>query len=402
MSQVPELLSPAGSLEKLKIVVLYGADAVYVGGRGFGLRAASENFTDRELAEGVAFAHGYGAKVFVTLNGLLHDEDLEELPSFCHFLQSIGVDAVICSDLGVMETVRRSGGLPIHLSTQASCLNGYSGKFWKAMGVSRLILGREVSLGEAGEVKAQTGLEVELFVHGAMCSSYSGHCVISNYTAGRDSNRGGCAHSCRFDYSLGRDLGKEPRQVLPFMSSKDLQGLSLLGQYRECAIDSIKIEGRMKGPLYGATVTKVYREALDSWPHWEGRLENWKEELRSFSHRDYTEASLRGSGAGSESSYGGREEVNKGTHRVLGTVVALTGEDMVVKVKNSFSQGSELEILPFKGCPFSLGLSGVKIKSLEGDSLSLARPSSLVRLPRLEGVERWNVVRARSSGELSC
>ena len=398
MSQMPEILSPAGSLEKLRTAVLYGADAVYVGGLYFGLRTASENLTDEELRQGVSFAHRHGAKVFVVLNGFLHDEDLEHLPPFCRFLESIAVDAVICSDMGVIATVRNNSELPIHLSTQASCLNSYSGRLWAQTGVSRLILGREVSLVEGQKIKEQTGLEIELFVHGSMCSAYSGNCVISNYTAGRDSNRGGCAHSCRFSYSL-RD-GERSEQSF-FMSSKDLQGIALLEQYVAAGVDSIKIEGRMKGPIYVATVTKVYREALDYLGHWrrdgEGdraewcqRLSGWQRELESFAHRDYSTASLLFP-AGPDSIYDQREELKKRSHDVLGTVVEVSKKELIVSVKNSFAADSVVEVLPFRGAPIVFPAG--QMKSLGGASLECARSSTLVRLSGVLGVERGNVVR---------
>ena len=386
MSQVPELLSPAGSLDKLKVSVLYGADAVYVGGPEFGLRAAGDNLTNEELTEGVNFAHIRGAKVFVALNGFLHDSDLDRLGPFCEFLQSLGVDAVICSDLGVIETVRECSDLPIHLSTQASCLNSYAAKWWKSLGIHRVILAREVSLDEAKAIKENTGLEIELFVHGSLCMSYSGNCVISNYTAGRDSNRGGCAHSCRFSYVL-KGEGQQERSL--FMSSKDLQGLEVLHEYVRAGVDSVKIEGRMKGEIYAATSTKVYREALDFWDS--KNVDSWKRELASFSHRDYTLASLI-SPAGQESLYHDREELKKSTHRVVGTVQAVSDDEMVIKVKNSFVPGDSLEVIPFKG--ETLTASCGEIKSLSGKTLNRAVASSLVRIKAPKGAEKWNMVRA--------
>ena len=191
MRTASEILAPAGNLEKLKVAVLYGADAVYIGGQKYGLREASENFTYDEIREGVEFAHQHQSKVFVVLNGFLHDSDLETLPEFLSFLENVGVDAVIVSDLGVIATVRKFSNLEIHLSTQASCLNVEAAKFWKDQGVKRVVLGREVSIPEAALIKRESGLEVELFIHGSMCMAYSGNCVISNYTQGRDSNRGG-------------------------------------------------------------------------------------------------------------------------------------------------------------------------------------------------------------------
>ena len=258
---LPELLAPAGSLEKLKTAVLYGADAVYFAGQEFGLRAAADNFTLDEIREGVEFAHSRGAKTYVVLNGFLHDSDLENLPAFVRFLKDVGVDAVIVSDPGVAMVVREHGPIPLHVSTQASVMNTYGALAWKELGAVRVVLGREVSIREAGRIQREAGIEIELFVHGAMCMAYSGHCVISNFTQGRDSNRGGCAHSCRFSYDVKFESGQHESSFV--MSSKDLEGLMALPQFVEEGIVSLKIEGRMKGPLYAATTTRVYRAALD-------------------------------------------------------------------------------------------------------------------------------------------
>jgi putative protease len=242
---LPEILAPAGSLDKLKVAVLYGANAVYVGGQKFGLRTAAENFTPDELREGISFAHERGAKVYVVLNSFLHDKDLQELPDFVNFLGEVGADAVIVSDLGVVRTVRSLSNIPVHISTQASTLNVEAAKLWKKAGASRIVLGREVSVKEAGKIKREAGIEIEMFIHGSMCMAYSGNCVISNFTQGRDSNRGGCAHSCRFEYSL-EGLDTLEKKKAYFMSSKDLEGLRVLPQFIEEGIDSLKIEGRMK------------------------------------------------------------------------------------------------------------------------------------------------------------
>ena len=215
----PELLAPAKNLERLKVAIAYGADAVYLGGQKYGLRTRADNFTDYDLEIGVAFAHQHDAKVYVTLNAFLHDADFEGLEKYCQFLESIGVDAVIVSDLGVLRVVQHSN-LNIHLSTQASCLNSYAARLWKEMGVKRLIVGRELSIAEAGLIR-RSGIDVEMFAHGAMCMAYSGHCTISNFTAGRDSNRGGCIQSCRLPYHL---QSKNPRPLMgeDFVSSKEM------------------------------------------------------------------------------------------------------------------------------------------------------------------------------------
>lgn len=243
-----ELLAPAGNFEKLRVALLYGADAVYCAGLEFGLRSGADNFSDHELTQAVAYVHERGRKIYVTLNAFLHDNDLVRLPEFVRFLEDITVDAVIVSDLGVMSVIQKHSRIPIHLSTQASCLNSWSARFWKQMGATRVILGREVSIAEAESIGREVGIEVELFIHGAMCSAYSGHCVISNYTAGRDSNRGGCVQSCRMPYEVVSNNEvvnlQTPVPAQTLLSSKDLRGLRLLPKFLESGIASAKKIGR--------------------------------------------------------------------------------------------------------------------------------------------------------------
>ena len=347
----PELLAPAGSLEKLKVAVLYGADAVYCGGQEFGLRTAAENFTNAELEEGVQFAHAHKSKVFVVLNGFLHDKDLVSLPEFVQFLDSIHVDAVIVSDLGVIEVVKQNSSIPVHLSTQASCLNIESAKMWKQMGVTRVVLGRESTIEEAAKIKKETGLEVEMFIHGSMCMAYSGNCVISNYTSGRDSNRGGCAHSCRFEYTLNSDA-KDTSVNSYFMSSKDLKGIEVLPLFLDAQIDSLKVEGRMKGHLYAATISSSYSRALNEYRKnkniSKNTLNELSDELNKISHRDYTTASLI-SPAGPDSVYQDRENT-EGDYVAVGLVVDSTpNECIVIEVKRAFNKNDVLEFMLFSG-----------------------------------------------------
>ena len=395
---VPELLSPAGSLEKLKVSISYGADAVYCGGQKFGLRSAADNLTYQELEEGVSFAHEKNAKVFVVLNSFLHDQDLEELPPFVRFLEDVGVDAVIVSDLGVVRTVRNVSNIPIHLSTQASCLNIQSAHFWKQMGVQRVVLGREVSLEEASLIKKETGLEVELFIHGSMCMAYSGNCVISNYTSGRDSNRGGCAHSCRFEYTLEEkeDSGSKKALKSFFMSSKDLKGISVLPDFIRYGVDSLKIEGRMKSHLYAGTTSKVYSEALRYFSkngHFLSEdLYSWKEELNKVTHREYHEGNLVEK-AGTDSIYSERETEEK-EFVIVGLVLQIIHEKfMLVEVRSSFSPGEELEILPFEGKP--IPFKADYIENVAGEKFEKTKPGLLVKLPLFKGVDKWNIIRKR-------
>ena len=395
---MPEILSPAGSLDKLKVAVLYGANAVYVGGQKFGLRTAAENFTTDELKEGVAFAHERGAKVYVVLNSFLHDKDLVELPEFVEFLDSIKVDAVIVSDLGVIRTVRKHSSIDIHISTQASTLNVEAAKLWKNMGATRIVLGREVSIKEAGKIKREAGIEIEMFIHGSMCMAYSGNCVISNFTQGRDSNRGGCAHSCRFEYSL-EDLDTKEKRKAYFMSSKDLEGLRVLPEFIKEEIDSLKIEGRMKSYLYAGTMSKVYSEALNYYKEHgdllSDKLLSWEEELRKVSHRAYTEASLV-TPAGKDSIFNERENNPDNEWLMVGTVVETSPESgIIIEVRNAFNQGDYLEVIPFVGEAFTLNT--LEMMDLNLNPVLRTKPSTLVRLPYRENVSVHNLVRARGA-----
>lgn len=391
--KLPELLIPAGSLEKLKTAVLYGADALYLGGQKFGLRAAADNFTLEELAEGVEFAHARGTDIYVVLNSFLHDTDLKELPEFVKYLESLGVDALIVSDLGVIETISSVSDLPIHLSTQASCLNRYSGKLWKKMGVKRLILGRELTINEAKRIKDEVDIEVELFIHGSMCMAYSGHCTISNYTQGRDSNRGGCAHSCRFEYSLEQENSLEAKKAY-FMSSKDLAGIQMLEEFINAGIDSVKVEGRMKSPLYAGTIAKVYREALDYYKEhqnfYSDDMKRWESELSKVTHRAYHLGSLDQK-AGDDSIYNEREH-NDSQYEVVGRIVDILESKAVVEVRNAFWPKTKLEYIPFVGdaVEFQAG----NIENFSSQLIEKTRPSTLVQIPLVKGMKKDYLIRA--------
>jgi putative protease len=269
--------------------------------------------------------------------------------------------------------------LPIHLSTQASCLNSATASLWKKAGVTRLVLGRETSIEEAGKIKRETGLEVELFIHGSMCMAYSGHCVISNYTQGRDSNRGGCSHSCRHDYEVTDEQGNKKNSF--FMSSKDLRGLELLPYFSQYEIDSLKIEGRMKGPLYAANSTRTYRQALDllragEWsPDLAAQLE---QELEKMAHRSYTSASLS-KPANFESVYHDRE-TEFSDYECSGVVIGETERDLLIEVRAKFFSGDELELLPFRGP--KLILSAEDLRDFRNQPLDSTRPGYVVRVRR--------------------
>jgi len=268
-----ELLAPAGGAEQLEYALLYGADAVYVGGERFGLRQRAENFSTDELAHAVGYAHQHDQRIYVTLNALMHPGDLEPLGEYAQWLADIGVDAVIISDLGALSVMRAvAPQLKIHVSTQASVTNARSALQWCELGASRIILARELSLAEIATIRAEVGdtLELEVFAHGAMCVAYSGRCLISAYLNDRDANRGHCTQPCRWNYALMEQT--RPGTYLPIeedargtylLSSQDLMMLEHLDELRDAGVDSIKIEGRVKGAYYVATVVNAYRRVLD-------------------------------------------------------------------------------------------------------------------------------------------
>lgn len=273
-----ELLAPAGTLEKLKIAVHYGADAVYIGGQAYGLRSHAGNFDYDEMKEAVAYAHPRGVKVYVASNMVTHVGDEKGAGDFFKQLDDIGIDAVIISDPALMEIcASQAPGLEMHLSTQQSAVNYETLNFWQEAGLTRCVLGREVSMAEIKEIRSKTSVEIEAFIHGAMCISYSGRCTLSNHMAHRDANRGGCCQSCRWKYDLyempilgqkesisGRQLDPEEREAFS-MSAVDLSMIRHVGDLIESGIDSFKIEGRMKSIHYISTVVNVYRQAIDAY-----------------------------------------------------------------------------------------------------------------------------------------
>lgn len=296
-----ELLAPAGDLERLKIAFTYGADAVYLGGEIFGMRSAAKNFTIEEMAEGVEFAHERGKQVFVTLNIIPRSEELQQLKTYLLELQRINVDAVIVSDPGIFSIVKETiPNMEIHISTQASTTNPLAANFWYNKGAKRVVMARELSFDEIKEISnnGNENMDIEAFVHGAMCMSYSGKCVISNYTTGRDANRGACAQPCRWKYTLVDEVSNGTfEKVLDeidasfFFNSKDLCMIEYIPQIIESGITSLKIEGRMKTAYYVATTVRAYRMALDAYykdpDNWEFNP-MWLDELKKGSHRDYS------------------------------------------------------------------------------------------------------------------
>ena len=397
-----ELLAPAGNYQKFKSAVLYGADAVYLAGPRYGLRSASDNFSDLELQQAVEFAHARKRKVYVTLNAFLHEADMVSLPKYVEFLAECEVDSVIIADLGVMSVVQEKSKIPIHLSTQASCLNLESAKAWKEMGVKRIILGREASIEQARIIQQEAGLEVEMFIHGAMCMAYSGNCTISNYTAGRDSNRGGCIQSCRFSYSVIQEnsvLEDKSLECSPtsLMSSKDLRGLDLLPKFLKTGVESIKVEGRMKSSLYAATTINAYALALkwcDSTPQeqWPEKLKELSGMLEKIPHRGYTYGYLKyqpesAVTAGAESIYQGDRNGRNSGYEFAGTVMEVEkSKSFTMLTQNSFDSDRILEVLTFDGSVIEIATQ--EMRTLNNTPVQRANPNRLLRFSFSEAVEK--------------
>lgn len=299
-NNLPELLAPAGDMEKLRFAIAYGADAVYLAGQKFGMRAAAANFDDEALRAGITYAHARGVKCYITVNIMPSERDLHALPAYLELLQDAGADALIVADVGVIRLAQKyAPRVPLHISTQTSILNHEAANFWADLGAERIVLARELSLEEIAEIRANTPktLEIEAFVHGAMCISYSGRCLISQYMTGRDANRGACAQPCRWNYALMEE--KRPGEFFPveedargtyLYNSKDLCMIGHIPELVRAGVDSLKIEGRNKTAYYAACVTGAYRAALDAYaadPAGFKLPQFCLDEVNKVSHRDY-------------------------------------------------------------------------------------------------------------------
>ena len=357
-----ELLAPAGDLERLKTAFIYGADAVYIGGEIFGMRSAAKNFNKEDMAEGVRFAHERGKQVFVTVNIIPRNEEFEQLEAYLKELEEIGVDAVIVSDPGVFSVVKKVvPNMEIHISTQASTTNAASATFWYNQGAKRVVMARELSFEEIKEIRDNSpeGMDIEAFIHGAMCMSYSGKCVISNYTTGRDANRGACAQSCRWKYTLVEEQENgDYEKVLDdvdaefFFNTKDMCMINYIPQIIESGINSFKIEGRMKTAYYVATTVRAYRMAIDEYIK---DPENWKfnpmwlEELKKGSHRHFSEGFYLGKTSTRDQNYESASYVRN--YDFIGVVRGHEEESglVIVEQRNRMFVGDEIEIIgPYK------------------------------------------------------
>ena len=353
-----ELLAPAGDLEKLKMAILYGADAVYIAGENFGLRTASKNFTEEQMREAVDFVKKNNKKIYVTCNIIPHNDDFEGLGSYLKYLQEVGVDAIIVADPGVLMIAKETvPDMEIHWSTQANNTNFNSARFWYKQGVKRVVTARELSFEEIKKIRDEipSDMDIESFVHGAMCISYSGRCLMSNYMTGRDANRGSCAHPCRWKYSLVEE--KRPGEYFPieedergtyFFNSKDLCMIEYVKELIEAGVSSFKIEGRVKTPYYVATVVRAYRMAIDEYyrdPENYRFNPIWMEELKKASYRDFTSGFYLDKPNGDSQNYGTSSYIRN--YDFMGLVIKYDSERKMalVDVRNRIFTGDNVEII---------------------------------------------------------
>ena len=368
----PELLLPAGNLENLKTAICYGADAVYLGGQRFGLRAKADNFSTEDMREGVSYAHERNAKVYLTVNIYAHNGDIEGLREYFREIRGIPFDALLISDPGVMLLAKELlPEIPIHISTQANNTNYMTWEFWKQMGAERVVAARELSLREIREIHEHVGeeMEIEAFIHGAMCISYSGRCLLSSYFTGRDANRGACTHPCRWKYAVMEE--SRPGEYLPveedergtyIFNSKDLCMIDHIPELLDAGIASFKIEGRMKTALYVAVTARTYRQAIDDYFRdpklYYERLPYYKEEIAMCTTRDFTTGFYFGKSDETTQIYDNSTYVRDAVY--LGMVEeVLKDGTVVIEQKNKFCVGDEIEIMKPDGRNVPVKVTGI-------------------------------------------
>lgn len=398
----PELLSPAGNMEKLKMAIIYGADAVYLGGPDFGLRALAGNFTQDEMREAVGFAHGRQKKVYVTVNVFPRNDDLVSLPDYLKFLQSIEVDGILVADIGVFFAAKRIiPQMPVHISTQANATSVASVEAWRNLGAERVVLARELSMREIKEIRRSTDAELEMFVHGAMCISYSGRCLMSSFMAGRDANRGNCAQPCRWRYALTEEKRngeyfpiEEDERGSYFFNSKDLCLMGNIADVIDTGVDSLKIEGRMKSVHYVASVTKAYREAIDTLlddrEHFAVKNE-WLDELDKVSHRPYTTGFFYGRTTEDDQIYGTSSYTQ--TSDFVGLVLSYDENGFAtLEQRNNMQSGQEIEVFQPTLATFRQKI--YEMYDDEGRRIDAApHPQQIVRMKMDKRVEPYSILR---------
>ena len=396
----PELLAPAGNLEKLKFAVHYGADAVYIGGQQYGLRSNADNFSFEEMREGVEFAKKYGAKVFVATNIYAHNEDLEGIEQYLKNLQDAGIAAIIAADPIIIETAQRvAPNMEVHLSTQQSVLNWKTVQFWKEEGLPRVVLARETSFEEIQEIKNHVDIEIEAFIHGAMCSSFSGRCVLSNHFTDRDSNRGGCCQSCRWKYDLFlEDAPVNEEGEDPFtMGSKDLCMIEHIPDLIEVGIDSFKIEGRMKSIHYVASVVNAYRQAIDAYfddpEHYELKQE-WIDEINKAANRPLNTGFFLDVPGTEDHIYTAEEKPAPYDFAAVVHDYDESTQFATIEQRSHFTVGQEIEFVGPGGRFLKQTVS--ELTDLEGNKLDVARhPLQKLRIRTLKPVQPMDIMRKK-------
>lgn len=402
----PEILAPAGTLEKLKTAVSYGADAVYIGGNAYGLRSRAGNFSYEEMAEGVQFAKARNAKVYVAANMVTHVGNEAGAGEFFRKLEEIGIAAVIISDPALIEICREAApGLQIHLSTQASSTNAEALEFWKSEGLDRVVLAREVSMAELAEIRKHTGIEIEAFIHGAMCISYSGRCVLSNHMSMRDANRGGCSQSCRWRYELFDIEGGKRNSLTdagdisePFsMSAVDMSMIEHIPDLIENGVDSLKIEGRMKSIHYVSTVSNVYKAAVDSYmadPEGYTLKQEWIDELWKVAQRELSTGFYYHVPTDKDQLFGPRRKIP--VYKFIGEVLGYDEKTGIatIRQRNHFSVGDEIE---FYGPGFQHFHQTVDVMFNEdGESIRRApNPMMILTMPVAQKVVPGDMIRKK-------
>ena len=401
----PELLVPASSLEVLKTAVIFGADAVYIGGEAFGLRAKAKNFSLEDMKEGIAFAHERGVKVYVTANILAHNSDLKGAEEYFKELKEIGPDALIISDPGMFTIAQRVWpDVEIHISTQANNTNYETFLFWQRMGAKRVVSARELSIHEIRQIRDSIpdDLEIETFIHGAMCISYSGRCLLSNYFTGRDANHGACTHPCRWKYAVVEE--KRPGEYLPvyenergtyIFNSKDLCMIEYIPEIVNAGIDSLKIEGRMKTALYVATVARTYRKAIDDYfeseEKYRANMDWYKAEIAKCTYRQFTTGFFFGKPDETTQIYDSNTYINE--YIYLGIVDTVTEDGLArFEQRNKFSVGEEIEFMKPDGTNVFAKVEKMYNEKME-EIESYPHPSEVTYVKCSEVPEKYDLLR---------
>lgn len=389
----PELLSPAGDLEKLKIAIIYGADAVYIGGKKFSLRSRASNFEIEDIEEACLFAHKYNKKVFVTTNIIPHNDNLNGLKEYLQDLERVGVDAIIAASPVIVDTAKKHTNLEIHISTQSSTTNAETANFWVEEGAKRVVLARELSLDEIRDFKEHSKADIEVFIHGGMCVSYSGRCVLSNNMTDRDANRGGCAHSCRWNYDLYSEDEKLNENMSFAMSSKDLQTVRYISDLIDIGVDSLKIEGRMKSIHYIATVVSVYRKLIDDiCDEQEFDLPRYMMEIKKAENRLTSHGFMEGMTSIDQQLYNMRSE--NPTQEFIGLVHEYDNETAIaiVEQRNHFIPGETVEVFSPNFDPLKFKIE--EIRDMDDNSLDAARhPKQLLKIFIPFPVSKYDMIR---------